>query len=205
MPKTVVIADDHAFTVSGMRAAVAAMVDFEVVAVAANGIEAIALIKRHQPDCAILDLSMPGANGLEAMIEAKRWSPRTRFAVITGNRSDALFVQLVDAGVSGIFLKSASPDSLCDGIRRIVAGGRVIPSDIASLAGGDAGRTQLTAREIEVLQAIARGNSNVQIAGLLGISPKTVDSHRTTLMRKMDVHSTATLLVRAMREGLIDP
>lgn len=204
MPKTVVIADDHAFTASGMRTAVAAMAGFSVVGVAANGIEAIALIKLHHPDCAVLDLSMPGANGLEVVMEAKRWSPQTRFAIITGNPSDALFVRLVEAGVRGIFLKSSPPEGICEGIRTIAGGGRVFAREVAERLGRAGEKPELTARELEVLHGVARGYSNSQIAGLLGVSPKTVDSHRTTLMRKMGVHSAAALLVRAMREGLID-
>ena len=204
MPTTVVIADDHAFTASGMQAAIAAMAGFQVVGVAGNGIEAIALIKLHHPDCAVLDLSMPGANGLEVVTEAKRWSPETRFAIVTGNPSDALFVQLVDAGVRGIFLKSSAPEGICDGIRTIAAGGKVFAREIAGRLDRSGERPELTARELEVLHGIARGYSNTEIAGRLGVSPKTVDSHRTTLMRKMGVHSAAALLVRAMREGLID-
>lgn len=204
MPTTVVIADDHAFTVAGISAALADTVGFDVVGVADNGIEAIMLIKKHRPDCAVLDLTMPGANGLEVFIEARRWSPRTRVAIVTGSPSLAIFAQLIEAGVDGIFLKNAAPEDICAGIRDIVNGMRVIAPEIASAVKAAGGTAGLTAREIEVLHGIARGLSNAQIGEALGVSPKTVDSHRTTLMRKMGVHSTATLLVRALRDGLID-
>ena len=202
MPTTVVIADDHAFTADGIAAALTEMAGFEVVGVAHNGIEAIMLIKKHRPDCAVLDLTMPGANGLEVFIEARRWSPQTRIAIVTGNPSPAMFAQLVESGIDGIFLKNAAPETICAGIRDMARGKRVIAAEIRTAIG--AGKTGLTAREIEVLHGIARGLSNAQIAEALGISPKTVDSHRTTLMRKMGVHSTATLLVRALKDGLID-
>ena len=202
MPTTVVIADDHAFTADGIAAALTEMAGFEVVGVAHNGIEAIMLIKKHRPDCAVLDLTMPGANGLEVFIEARRWSPQTRTAIVTGNPSPTMFAQLVESGIDGIFLKNAAPETICAGIRDMARGKRVIAAEIRTAIG--AGKTGLTAREIEVLHGIARGLSNAQIAEALGISPKTIDSHRTTLMRKMGVHSTATLLVRALKDGLID-
>ena len=187
-----------------MSSALTQLVGFEVVGTASNGIDAIMLIKKHLPDCAVLDLTMPGANGLEVFIEARRWSPLTRVAIVTGNPSPAIFAQLAEAGVDGIFLKNASPEDICAGMREIALGRRVIASEIerAIRAGPDA--AGLTTREIQVLHGIARGLSNPLIAEALGVSPKTVDSHRTTLMRKMGVHSTATLLVRALRAGLID-
>lgn len=204
MPTTVVIADDHAFTVAGISSALDKLAGFEVVGTASNGIEAIMLIKKHRPDCAVLDLTMPGANGLEVFIEARRWSPRTRVAIVTGNPSPAIFAQLTEAGVDGIFLKNASPEDICAGMRDIAQGKKVIQSEIARAIKVVRDTAGLTNREIEVLHGIARGLSNPQIADSLGVSPKTVDSHRTTLMRKMGVHSTATLLVRALRDGLID-
>ena len=200
----IVIADDHAFIIEGMAAMLEKTYGFEIAGRAANGIEAIALIKRLQPDCALLDLSMPGANGFETYLEARRWSPATRFAIVTGNPSPAIFSQLLDAGVSGIFLKSAAPDEICRGIADICAGRNVLPPEIAEVMRDGTAGGAMTAREIEVLQAIARGKSNNQIAEHLGVSPKTVDTHRTNLMKKLGVHSTATLLVKAMKEGLID-
>lgn len=204
MPKSVVIADDHAVTVAGMRAAIEAMPDVDVVGTAKNGIEAIALVKKFRPDAALIDFSMPGANGLEVFVEARRWSPQTRFAVITGIEAPNRFRDLIDAGISGIFLKNMPPADICAGVRRVLAGETVVSADAEATIGEIRQCESLTAREFEVLQAIARGHSNGQIAERLCVSPKTVDSHRTSLMRKMGVHSTATLLVTAMRNGLID-
>lgn len=204
---TIILADDHTFTLAGMRNALNSVAGFTVIGTATNGIEAISLIKRLQPDCALLDLSMPGANGLETFLEAKRWSPKSRFAIVTGTASAAIFNQLLEAGVSGIFLKNAPVNEICEGIREIMTGRRVISPaarkilDHHAAASGPGG---MTAREIEVLQCIARGQSNNKIADHLGVSPKTVDSHRTSLMKKFGVHSTAALLVRAMKDGLID-
>jgi DNA-binding NarL/FixJ family response regulator len=204
MPTTVLIADDHAVTAEGTRAAIASMNGFDVVGVVANGIEAISGIKRLRPDCAVLDIAMPGASGLEVLIEARRWSPETRIAIVTGNPSPGIFRQLVDAGAQGIFLKSASVDELRDGIRDVASGRRVVGSGVERVLAVAASSSELSRRETEVLQCVARGLSNTGIAERLGISPKTVDTHRTSLMRKLGAHSTATLLVRAIRDGLID-
>lgn len=204
IPTSIVIADDHALTVDGTRSVIESMHGFEVVGIAANGIEAISQIKLHSPDLAVLDLIMPGASGLEVLIEARRWSPATKFAIVTGSPSAQSLRQLIDAGTAGIFLKTGSVDEFCDGLRDIAAGRSVISPDVNTYIEEHQARDSLSNREIEVLQCIARGLSNNGIAERLGISPKTVDNHRTNLMRKLDVHSTATLLVRAMRDGLID-
>ena len=203
MPATIVIADDHALIASGLRATLESRPGLVIAGIAANGIEAIALIKKHRPDCAVLDMSMPGASGLEVMLESKRWSPNTRCVVVTGNPAPALFDRLIESGVDGIFLKSSDPDRICDGILTVINGGRAITPEVRALLNKKADAPDLTSRELEVLQGIARGYSNGRIAEVLGVSPKTVDSHRTSLMRKMGVRTVATLLVSAMRKGLI--
>lgn len=204
MEHTIVVADDHPLSVQGLTRAIQGTSGLTVVGTASNGIEAIALIKRLQPDCAIIDLSMPGANGLEVFFEAKRWSSATRFAIITGISAASLFKQLFDADVDGLFVKNSSPESICTGIKLIVEGERVISDEAQTIIDQHKSTGQLTPRELEVLQCLARGNNNKEIAQSLGISPKTVDSHRTSLLRKKDVKTTASLLIKAMREGLIE-
>lgn len=204
MPQSILIADDHPFTVEGMERLISDSTGYEIVGKAENGIDAIAEIKLHQPDCAIIDLSMPGANGLEVFMECRKWAPNTKFAVITGMPSAAMFSKLIEAGVHGLFLKNAPPLEIANGIRQILQNKRVISDDVQKLLELSEKANELTNREIEVLQCIARGYSNNKIAEQLGVSPKTVDSHRTSLMRKFKVHSAATLLVKAMKEGLVD-
>ena len=167
-----------------------------------NGIEAIASIKKLKPDCALVNLSMPGANGLEVFAEAKRWSPKTRFAIITGIPSSAIFHQLMEAGVDGIFLKNSDPQEICDGLADILQGRQIVSADAKKVLDNANRKSELTSREVEVLQGVARGLSNAKIADQLGVSHKTIDSHRTSLMRKMGVHSKATLLVEAMKQDL---
>ncbi len=162
------------------------------------------MIKQHQPDCAVLDYVMPGATGLEVMLEARRWSPKTRFVVITGTPAASTIRSLLSAGINGLFVKTTAPQDICDGIEQVLQGRDVIAQELQAMADHLDTDLSLTAREQEVLIAIARGQSNPKISELLGISPKTVDSHRTSLMRKLGVNSTAALLVRAMKNGLID-
>lgn len=175
----------------------------EVVATAANGIEAISTIKALQPDCAVLDLLMPGANGLEVVVESRRWSPDTTYVVVTGTREASMFQALVTAGVSGLFLKTTSSADLLSGIERVCNGETVIVPEISACLVAEEEANELTSREMQVLQSLAKGHSNRDIAEILGVSPKTVDTHRSNIMRKFGVHSIATLLVEAMRRGLI--
>lgn len=204
MPVTVVIADDHALTVRGMVSALLARGGFEVVATADNGMDAIVAAKVHQPDIMLLDMSMPDATGLEVFAEVRRWSPDTRTAIITGNPTPALFAQLESAGIEGLFLKNAPVDEICAGISRIAMGERVISEGAQAAIDAAADREPISPRELEVLQGIANGLTNARIAERLSISPKTVDNHRTNLMRKLDVKSSASLIVEAVKSGLID-
>ncbi len=206
MTLRIVLSDDHTLFLEGLAAMLTMdqKQDFSIVAKASNGIQAIAAIKTHAPDVAVIDQAMPGVSGLEVFLEARRWSPDTRFVVLTGTVRADLLHELEKAGVQGLFLKSDPLEELCSGILRVANGDRVLSSDIQRLLNDRPDTPRLSPREIEVLQAIAHGLSNPKIAETLHISPKTVDSHRTSLMAKMEVRSTATLLVAAMRAGLID-
>lgn len=205
MRKTVLIADDHKFVSWGLASALAAVDNIDIVASVTNGIDAIVEIRKTTPDCAILDYNMPGANGLEVFLEAKRWSPATRFVVLTGSTTAETIDTLVRNGIHGVSLKDASETEVVDMVRKVLAGATVIGASAARLMSGPARALPLTDRELAVLQAIARGHTNASAAESLGISPKTIDSHRTSLMRKFSVSSTASLLVAAVRAGLLDP
>ncbi len=204
MTTRVVLADDHPLALAGLADALSRSEGFEIVGRADNGINAIALIKRLNPDCAVLDLTMPGATGLEVVLECRRWSVETRFVVVTGTGSPALLQELQSAGVQGLFLKNAPIDEIIDGIRKVAGGATAMSEQAGRILNAAEDGNSLTARELQVLQAIARGQTNQAASEALGISPKTIDTHRTNLMRKLGVRSTASLLVRAMRDGLID-
>ena len=204
MPVTVVIADDHDLTMQGMVSVLESHGGFEIVATANNGMDAIVAGKVHQPDIMLLDMSMPDATGLEVFAEVRRWSPNTRAAIITGNPTPAIFSLLEQAGIDGLFLKNAPVDEICAGIVRIAMGERVISNGAQAAINADGAREPLSARELEVLQSVANGLTNTKIAERLSISPKTVDNHRTNLMRKLGVNSSASLIVQAVKSGLID-
>ena len=203
MKYSIVLADDHPFTAEGMEAVIESVPELHVVGKAFNGIDAISLIKRKQPDCALLDLSMPGANGLEVFQEAKNWAPKTRFAIITGISAATLFRNLYEAGIDGLFVKNTSPEDITSGVLEICKGQRVISEDAMAAIKTAQKNEKLTQREHEVLRALSHGLSNKEIARQFNVSPKTIDSHRTNLLRKMNVHSTAALLVTAMKTGLL--
>lgn len=202
--KSVIIADDHPFTARGMERALLMAGGYHVIETADNGIEAIKLIKIHKPDCALLDLSMPGANGLQVFLEGKRWSPETKFIIITGISAASLFKQLYEAGIDGLFVKNESPEDIVSSIAKVFKNQRVISDQARTAIETIKENETLSKRESQVLQAIARGHSNKEIAEDLGVSPNTINIHRTNLLRKMNVTSTAALLVSAMRNGLID-
>ena len=203
MKYSIIIADDHPFTAEGMEAVITSIPELHVVGKAFNGIDAISLIKREQPDCALLDLSMPGANGLEVFQEAKRWAPNTRFAIITGISAASLFRNLYEAGIDGLFVKSTQPEVITSGVLKICKGERVISKEAMTATEPAQENPKPSRREIEVLNALSKGLNNRGIGEQLSLSPKTIDSHRTNLLKKMHVNSTAALLVKAIKSGIL--
>lgn len=204
MQSTIIIADDHALATEGIKSILSAESEISIIAEADNGISAIALIRKHKPTCAIIDLAMPGANGIEVLTEAKRWTPETKIIVVTGNQLPQQFNQLIKAGVEGIILKNSPPEEILANIRIVLNGGNAFPDNVKSILDHPGLDRSISKRETEILIGISRGLSNAKIAVALGLSPKTVDSHRTNLMRKFEVNSVATLLVKALKEGYLD-
>jgi len=202
------LADDHAFTLEGMQHALELGGRIEVCAVAANGIAAIALARLHRPDVAVLDLVLPDADGVEVFTEISRWSPKTRCAIVTGSTDPAALERVLRAGVPGLFTKACPTDEVRDGLLRLAAGQTVRSRRIAGLVkrpNDQPENDRITPRELQVLQGIAEGMTNAAIAENLAISPKTVESHRASLMRKLDSRSTAALLMQAIRLNLLVP
>ena len=209
MRHRVLIADDHAFISWGLANALLAVLEIDIVGSVTNGIDAIVQIRKERPDCAILDYNMPAANGMEVFLEAKRWSVQTRFVLLTGVAQAQTIQSFVEAGVHGIALKDSTGDEVVEVVRQVLAGKQVIGASAQRLLKAQ-GQMQgeglvLTERELTVLQAIARGHTNTSAAESLNVSPKTIDTHRTNLMRKFAVNSTASLLMAAVRAGLLDP
>lgn len=205
-----VIADDHAIVREALRTALETPGLIEpagvaVLAEAADGLQAIAAVRRHRPDLLLLDVQMPHAGGLEVLVEVRRWSPDTRVVVLTGVMAVGKIGELVETGVHGLFSKGEDNSELYRQLPNILRGRRHIAASLMQKLEAAPRVPQLTDRERQTLNLIVAGRTNKEMAGVLGISPKTVDRHRTSLMQKLDVHSVAQLIAFALREGLIDP
>lgn len=210
---SVVVADDHEIVRDGICALLEdasnplTMV-FVPIAVVGNGLEAIAAVKRDKPDLLFLDLSMPLAGGFEIIGDVRRWSPDTKIVVFTGVSSASLLAGTVEAGVDAIFAKSAPPKLVIEKLPLIAAsksGAKFIAPDLVEVIKRGQRLDELTQRERQTLNMIIAGKTTKEIAEQLFLSPKTVDKHRVALMKKLDVHSVAQLMARALKDGLIDP
>jgi DNA-binding NarL/FixJ family response regulator len=208
MPPRILLADDHVIVRQGFRALLERE-GLEVVAEAANGHEAVRLAGELLPDVAVLDFAMPLLNGLDAAKEIRRRSPRTRTILLTVHSEDHYVLEAVRAGVHGYVVKTQAAADLVQAIREI-RGNAIYLSPTISRAVVEAYFDKatppgdvLSSRERQVLQLVAEGKTTKEIAGLLGVSIKTADSHRTRIMRKLDIHDTAGLVRFAIRRGLI--
>lgn len=205
-----VIADDHAIVRAGLRDALEkpGLIEpdgIHVVSEAENGIAAIAEVRKHQPDLLLLDVSMPLAGGVEVLVESRRWSPATKVVVLTGISAIGLVSDLIESGVDGLFSKMSSNEDLYERLPGILRGQRHISAPFLKMLDETPKPALLTARERQTLNMIISGQSNKEIALGLGISIKTVDKHRSSLMQKLNVHSVPQLMARALKEGMIDP
>lgn len=201
---SLIIADDHAFTRSGLQHQLEQDGRFDVLGQAGDAIETLRLARRLKPQLAVVDYMLPDANGLEILIELGRWVPECRCVILTG-RDDAAIVQpLLDAGAAGLLSKGSNPAEICENLYTIASGDTWVDPLFTKAVEAEANKVTLTPRELEVLIRIAKGMSNPAIADDLSLSAKTVESHRGSLMRKMEVSSIATLMVKAARAGLID-
>ena len=201
---TAIIADDHTMLRDGIRQILNDIGGIKVVGEASDGLQAISLVRQLKPTLLTLDIAMPYAQGIEIYGEVRRWSPDTRIVVVTGMTSIGLMSELVSSGVDGLFAKNSDPAQLRDAIPLVLRGGKVIAKDVIEKLEQIDEPSVLTTRERQILSLIATGTSNREIAERLGVSFKTVDNHRTNLMRKLNVHSVAELLSYALREGLLD-
>lgn len=203
---TAVVADDHALVRAGLKEILAGLSEFSVSVVgeAENGLEAISEAKSHRPDLLLLDAGMPLSRGVEVYGEVRRWSPETKVAVVTGFTAPQVLADWVTAGVDGLFLKSTPPDEMAKGFSLVLSGESYVARDVLKQLETAEGRADLSVRELQVLHLIAQGCSNAVIAERLSISPKTVDNHRSRMMAKLEVHSTAQLLALALKDGLLE-
>lgn len=202
----VLVVDDHAVVRAGIRALVSSEPDLEVVDEAGDASEGLRLAKRWTPDVAMVDLSMPGPQGVELIERLRAHVPRTRILVLSMHTARASVRAALAAGAHGYVVKGAGLDDLAVALRTVASGERFLDPMVSEAAEDEqpeGGVTSLTAREREVFVRVAAGRTNREIGAELGVSPKTVDVHRSNLMRKLGVHDAQSLTRLAIRHGYL--
>jgi two-component system response regulator NreC len=208
MRTRVLLADDHSLIRQGLRALLEKQ-GFQVVSEASDGQEALRSVEKTQPEVAILDISMPVLNGVDAARELLKSSPKTRVILLTQHDEDQYVTEALRAGVRGYVLKSQAAEDLLHAIQEVCRGKVYLSPNIsgavvdAYLSKTYVSPDPLSARERQVLQLVGEGKSTKDVAVHLGISVKTAESHRARLMKKLDIHETASLVRYAIRRGLI--
>lgn len=211
---TIVLADDRQLVRQGLRALLEALAPVSVVAETGDGREALELIERHRPSAAQLDITIPGLNGLEVAERVARISPETRIVILSMHASEAYVAQALRAGVAGYLLKDSAEEELGLALAAVSRGERYLSPAISRhvvqgfLDGGARSADPLaglTARQREILQLLAEGHSAKEIAYRLGISAKTVETHRAQPMERVGIHDLPGLVRLAIRAGLISP
>ena len=207
----IVIADDHGIVRSGIRLLLERQPDLEVVAEAADGIEARDVVVSERPDLAILDVKMPGLTGLQATREIKAQVPDTAVLILSMHDDERYLFEALKAGASGYVLKSQADEELLEAIRAIERGDPFLtPSAQQSLIRdllerGEPDNPELTPREEEIVKLVAEANTTREIAAMLHLSEKTVENHRGNAMKKLGMRDRVELVRYAIRRGLIEP
>lgn len=210
MAVRVLLADDHVIVRQGLRALLESD-GFEVVGEASTGHEAIDMVQRLHPEVAVLDISMPLLNGIDAAREITRASPRTKILLLTMFAEEHYVLEALRAGASAYILKTKAAGELVHAIREVCKGETYLGAGVsrtvvqAYLAKAENPTDPLTSRERQVIQLVAEGKTTKEIATVLGVSTKTAESHRTNIMDKLNIHDTAGLVRYAIRTGIITP
>jgi DNA-binding NarL/FixJ family response regulator len=209
-PIRILIADDHEVVRAGVRRMLEAEPGWQVCAEAKDGRSAVALAVVLRPDVVVLDIGMPGLNGIDVTRRLRRLLPDTEILVLTMHDADSLVADAIEAGARGYVLKTDSGDILRAAVRQVIAHRQYISDGLAvgsfrPATGGAVPKERLTLREREVLQLLSEGRSNKEVGSLLGISEKTAETHRARLMVKLGAHSVAALVRYAVRNRIIEP
>jgi len=210
----IVIAEDHTILREGLRSLLRTDPVFDVVGEAADGRDAVRCVENLSPDLILMDLSMPRTNGLNAIQEIKKQNPETKIIALTVHKTEEYVLATLQAGANGYVLKDATHSELVMAIKNVLMGKRYLSPGISEkviegyLEGRKTLKTKsawdtLTQREREILKLIAEGYKNKEIADYLYISLKTVEKHRSSLMKKLDLHNTAALTAFAVEKGLV--
>ena len=212
----ILIADDHGIVRTGLKLLLDRLPDLEVIGEAADGRDAVRLAKELEPDIVILDIGMPLLNGLEATAQIAVACPRTGVIILSMHTHESYILRALDAGAKGYLLKDHADEDLERAIRSVAAGKPFFSPSIAQALLEDYVKLMrerhvqdsydlLTPREREVLQLLAEGKSNKDVAAVLDLSPYTVETHRTNLMQKLRLHNTAEIVLYAVRKAIITP
>ncbi len=215
MKSRILIAEDHNLLRQGLRSLVSSLPDFEVVGEGRDGKETVRQAITLTPDLILMDLSMPGMNGIEATAQIKRRMPGVKIVALTAYKTDEYVREALRAGADGYILKDASYDELVMALRSVIGGKKFLSPDVSghlvdTYLHGERAETKaapwdkLTARERSILKLIAEGRTNRAAAEFLNVSPKTVEKHRANLMRKLGLRNVAELTLVALESGLIE-
>lgn len=207
------LADDHSIVRAGLRRIVEDSEDMEVIAEASDGNEAIRKALEKKPDVAVIDVSMPGADGLEVLLQIKSHHPDMGVIILTMYEEEQYVIRAFESGAMGYITKKSAPEQLTDAIRRVCSGSRYITPEIAEMlalrmARGADDRSvldSLSRRELQVLRRLAMGDTNREIADAYRISIKTVDTYRFRLLKKLNLRNNAEISRFAIQNRLIDP
>jgi two-component system invasion response regulator UvrY len=209
----VLLADDHAIVRAGLRRIVEEAGDLEVIAEAADGREAIRLVHKSMPDVAVIDISMPGLDGLEVVTQLQSSFPKLPILILTMHEEEQYVVRAISAGAMGYVTKRSAPEQLVKAIRRVHDGRPYLTSEAAEclamrVSSGTRAASSLDAlsnRELQVLRGLALGRTNREIAEAYNISIKTVDTYRSRLLKKLNLRNNAELARFAMQNRLVEP
>jgi DNA-binding NarL/FixJ family response regulator len=210
----ILLADDHTLVRQGLRKVLEERREWEVVAEASDGRQAVRLAEQHKPDVAVLDIAMPLMNGIEATRQIARRSPATRVLILSMHGDEAYVTQVLQAGAAGYLLKDSADVDLMQAVAAVAGGKSFFSPGVARVMLDDYVRQladrgiidryeSLSEREREIFQLIAEGKTNKEIAALLSVSPSTVETHRAHIMEKLDLHSAAEIVLYAVRRGVI--
>jgi DNA-binding NarL/FixJ family response regulator len=203
-PIRIALADDHPLLRQGITALLADQTDLKLVAEASNGLEAVEQFRRNRPDVMLMDLQMPGMNGIDAMIAIRGEFPDARFIVLTTYSGDVQIVRALKAGARAYLLKSLLHRELLDTIRAVHAGQKRIPPEVAAELAEHVADDSLTAREVEVLRLIAAGNANKLVADRLSITEETVKAHVKNILSKLDANDRTHAVTIGLKRGIIE-
>ena len=214
MPTRILLADDHTLMRQGLRHILESRDEFDIVAEASSGMEAIEAARQHKPDVAVIDVAMKEMNGIEATSQILKYSPNTAVLILSMYSDERYVLRAVKAGARGYLLKNSAGDELIEAIHAVEKGQAFFSPAVAEIFHDGLARLKdlskaqdrfdlLTDRERQIYQLLAEGNSNKDIANRLNLSLHTVETHRWRIMEKLDLHSTAELVLSAVRRGVV--